>query len=429
MMERTKHRLRAHFLQLLPSTITAQQWPLVLTVTFFGSAVYKVTNLREVFYHQMQVALHLSNLQIGMLASVVGITSVVSNLFGGYLADRVQPRYLISSAAFVSSLLTLIYLSYPPFWGLIGVHIGITVCGMLLFWASYIRLIGRLGQVNQTSVYGLVEGVRSLLGIILPLGAIGLVNVMATARLGLRAALFYYAGCFALSGVAALKWLPDEPRIAQSQHGATQRGAYRQLFGHPQLYLIILVVFGTYAVFGLMSYTTPYMTLSHQFSPQVVSVVAIIRQYGVGCLSMPLFGYLSRHVQSPTKVIWWGLWGLLLAVSGLLVSQSAVSLVLSIGLIGFLDNGIRGIYFATQAEMHLPAAVMGVSAGLISGLGFSPDVVSFLVVGRWLDRLAPATAYRLVWWTMLGAVVLALLAASGLWILKAHHECHRNGKE
>lgn len=103
-MERTKHRLRAHFLQLLPSTITAQQWPLVLTVTFFGSAVYKVTNLREVFYHQMQVALHLSNLQIGMLASVVGITSVVSNLFGGYLADRVQPRYLISSAAFVSSL-------------------------------------------------------------------------------------------------------------------------------------------------------------------------------------------------------------------------------------------------------------------------------------------------------------------------------------
>ena len=78
-----------------------------------GSIIYWLPFISETFYVPLQDAFGFSNTQIGILSSTFGLVSLISYFPGGWLADRVSPRKLISvalaitSAARVSSLTSM----------------------------------------------------------------------------------------------------------------------------------------------------------------------------------------------------------------------------------------------------------------------------------------------------------------------------------
>jgi hypothetical protein len=53
--------------------------------------------------------------------------------------------------------------------------------------------------------------------------------------------------------------------------------------------------------------------------------------------------------------------------------------------------GLRGLYFALFEESRVPASVTGTAVGLVSVLGFTPDIFVSYVGGVLLDR-APGLA-------------------------------------
>jgi MFS family permease len=67
-----------------------------------GGAIYILPYLSSYFYIPMKEAMHLTNMQIGLMASAMGFTSTVFYWPRGWMADRFSPRKLIAFSMVVN---------------------------------------------------------------------------------------------------------------------------------------------------------------------------------------------------------------------------------------------------------------------------------------------------------------------------------------
>jgi Na+/melibiose symporter-like transporter len=95
---------------------------------------------------------------------------------------------------------------------------------------------------------------------------------------------------------------------------------------------------------------------------------------------------------------------LILVTSLLIASGYGTSYLLpTLAFIGFSlagIYGIRGIYFALLEESAVPRSVTGTAVGVISWLGYTPDIFISPFMGYLLDRFPGASGHQLVFLTM-----------------------------
>lgn len=401
---------------------TARKWAMIGLLTFFGRAIANVPYMREVYYDQVIEALNITNTQLGILSSAVGIASIFGYFFGGFLADRFSSKKIIVASGFLGGIITLWYASYPSFPILVFIHAAIALDGTLLFWSAYVRILRLLGGAEgQGKYYGFAEGIRATFGIFLPMICTAIMARSVLVSQGLRYALLFYAGCYFLTGILGLFLLVDiKDEYGDGSKAKFDPKEYLILLKTPGLWLVSFLIFGTYTVFSLQSYSTPYMTNVCGMSSTLTSTIATFRQYGIGLAAMPLFGILADNViKSPTKICLIGAIALLPCVIGMSVCPSAatVIVIILVLVIGFIAQGIRGVYYATQNEAHIPSHLSGAAAGIISSIGFLPDAFIFTQVGSWIDKYPAEQAYRMIWIYMIIGAVIAAVSAFGILIL------------
>ncbi|WP_455319188.1 MFS transporter [Enterococcus pallens] len=398
----------------------SRKYAMIALLAFFGGCIYKVTYLREVFYDQVISVLNLSNAQLGLLSSAVGFTSMIGYFFGGFLADRLSSRKLVTTSCMISGLLTLWYMTYPSFIFLMIIHIAIALAGTLIFWAAYIRIIRILGgEDGQGKYFGFSEGMRSLFGVILPFGALAIMENIAQNVIGYRSVLLYYAICYFVSGILAFFVIVDVHDESE-ERVTLNKEEYVKLFKTPGLWLVAILIFGTYAVFALQSYTTPYMSGVVGISSSTVGSVAIFRQYGLGLLAMPVCGVIADKMHSSARTCIIGLVLLLISSVMLMVypaTSSPIVIIMLVMAIGFFVSGVRGVYYATMDEAKISKALSGTAIGIVSAIGFSPDAFMFSQVGGWLDKYPPEQAYKMIFTYMAAMSGIAICAGIGILVL------------
>ena len=73
--------------------------------------------------------------------------------------------------------------------------------------------------------------------------------------------------------------------------------------------------------------------------------------------------------------------------------------------------GLRGLYFALFEEARVPVAFTGSAVGLVSVIGYTPDVFAGPMMGYLLDRSPGALGHQHVFAVVAGFAALGLLAA------------------
>jgi sugar phosphate permease len=75
-----------------------RRWLVMTVLSFSGGIIFLLPFLREIYYRPMAEALSLTNTELGVLMSVFGFTSMIAYFPGGWLADRVSPRKIMSTS-------------------------------------------------------------------------------------------------------------------------------------------------------------------------------------------------------------------------------------------------------------------------------------------------------------------------------------------
>jgi len=340
-----------------------------------------------------------TNTELGSAQAVYGIVAMIAYFPGGPLADRFSARNLLI-ASLLATAAGGLYMATIPSHGGAAVLFGFWgMTTILLFWAALIKATRDWGGAHQQGrAYGLLDGGRGLLAAILASSAVALFGYIlggsetATpdAKLhALRVLIFAYS--LVTAAAAVLVWLVVPRSEARAEMPAQETNPLRDMLvvsKLPVLWLQAIIVICAYVgykgVDNLALYAVEGYGLSDVRAAEIAAWSAWVRPLAaVGA------GLLGDRIRSSRMIVI--AFGVML-MSNLLfagfrpVPSQTWLLIANILISCAAVFGLRGLYFALFAEGRVPASVTGAAVGLVSVIGYTPDVFVGVVGGWLLDR-------------------------------------------
>jgi nitrate/nitrite transporter NarK len=303
------------------------------------------------------------------------------------------------------------------FWG---------VSTILPFWSALIRATREWGGPEQQGVaFGLLDGGRGLLAALLAMLALFLFaqllpdgGVSATPEqktAALKSTIFVYTGACLVA--AAFVWL-FIPATAPEKHSSRLRphrsGYLIELLKMPAVWLQAVVIIAAYCTFKGIDYYSQYASdvwgwsdvrsagLS-AFSSWMRPIAAIgaglladrlsSSRVVIGCFVLTVAAYISLILTTPAEVTIWLLW--------------ANVMISCLGLFA-----LRGIYFALLEESQVPRYMTGTAVGVISFIGYTPEIFMPLLGGWLLDRWSGEITGYNVLFSFLGLMSIVGIVAT-----------------
>lgn len=397
-----------------------RRWLLITVLGFSGGIIFLLPFLFEVFYTPLGAALGLSHTELGGLVSVFGLFSMIFYFPGGWLADRVSTRKMITASLLATGLAGFYFSTFPSYRVSLAIHAFWGICITLLFWGAMIRLTRNSAPADQQGrAFGTLEFIR---GIAEGLTSTGLLVVFAWLGSGQQALSTVIVQLswvtFAL-GVIAWFVIEDVSR-EESESSADHAIGWQDVLSvlrMPVIWLIIVVVMAAYCAYWASFSINPYATDVVLTTAAVAGAISVARMW-----LKPLSGFAAGFVAdrfgvaTSTSVLF-----AILVVSFLGLAVLSGNLPGFNVMLGFMAIAaiaifaLRGIYFALLEEGNVPLAVTGTAGGVVSAVAFTPDVFMPLLSGALRDAYPGAEGYRYLFLSTAGICAAGLIAALAIY--------------
>ena len=306
---------------------------------------------------------------------------------------------------------------------------------VFLFWSAMIKETRQLGEQNQGLAFGLLDGGRGLVAsLVASFAVLIFATFMQSAEelqsdkvSGLKAIILLYTSLTFFAAILVWLSLPkstgtDKDTERQKTPSKNQDTPHffnnlKQVISNPNIWLqggIIICAYCGYKSldnFGL--YATQTLNFTQVESSQLTSFASYSRP-----VAAVLAGLIAdRWLASKTISFTFGLTTLaFLSLYFIVPSEVAILLVLGNIVVSFVAvYALRGIYFALVQEAKLSLGKTGTAVGLISLIGYTPDIFFASVSGRILDANPGLIGFQnyflmLVFISVAGLILVTLLS-------------------
>lgn len=392
---------------------TRRNFVAILLVAAGGSIIYGLPYFHYDYYEAYAQAYHLTNTQIGVFGSIFGVFGMISYLFGGYLADRVSIRLLLSLSLIGTGLGGFIHLLPLNFPELVALYSFWGFTSLFAFWPCCVKAVRVLSSPeDKGKSFGWFEGARGVASAIMtPLAVIAFrLGMNADGKhdiASMRQVIVFYSVITVLSGLLVLwKMRDDGSKIDKSEQVTFKDiGTVLRM---PAIWIIGLVTFCNYVFTLSVYYFTPYGTSLLGMSVTAGAVLAAAKRY-VTPVSNVGGGYLadkfgtSRLLLISFLVMAIGTAAILLLP---LNDSSTIVFVIVFLIIYFFYNVNYPLTWAMMDEGAIPERVSGTAAGIISTIGYLPEVFVSLLAGALIDGHPGVAGYRMFFGFLIAMLLL-----------------------
>lgn len=363
-----------------------------------------------------------SNTELGDVFAVYGVAATLSYFPGGVLADYYSARKLITLALLATAAGGLYMATIPgaPQMAVLYGYFGVTT--IFLSWGAIIRATREWGgDTVQGVAFGTVEAGRGLAAALVAGAAVFLlarllpVDVASTTsaeRLaGLRGVIYVYASVTFAAGVFAWLVIPDSEAGTLSRHNPMHGIA--DVATRPLIWAQAAIVVTAYCLF---KGTDNYALYAQQVLGMDEVSAARLSTYGaylrpVAALTAGIIA--DRFTASRSIGVSFTVLLLVFALLAVLTPQTVgiPFIVANLFVSLFAVFALRGIYFALLGETETPQHITGTAVGMVSFIGFTPDIFFGPVAGRILDADPGAVGHLRLF------MLLASIAAAGIMIV------------
>lgn len=365
-----------------------------------GGIIYLLPYLREVYYIPLQEALQLSNTQLGVLMSIFGVASMISYFPGGWIADRVSPRILISISLWLTGIAGLYFATFPSYQLSIAVHAFWGISVTLTFWAALIKATRRWAPSNQQGrAFGILESGRGIAEVFASTALLALFAKLGGGKIGIFWVIIIFSIMNILIGLMSWFVLDDQTKFKPREVKGKPQVNLKEILGilkMPVIWLISLVILAAYSAYWGSYYFTPYATDVFMMSVVFGGALGVGKMW-LKPLSALGAGFVADKIGTSKTVIWsFGILVLSFTIFVLTPGHPDLVLVLVVNsaLASLAIFALRGIYFALLEEGGIPLAVTGTATGVISVIGYTPDIFMPLIGGIFLDGYPGIRGYR-----------------------------------
>lgn len=405
-----------------------RNWLYMLSLIVAGDSIYLLPYMRKSFQTSMQEVFDVTFTQLGIMNAMFGALAITAYIAGGWLSDRVSTRRLLTVSLFATGLGGYYMATIPSFPMLVALHAFWGITSILTFWAALIKAARLWGGTDeQGRTFGILDGGRGLVGAIMLSLAAWVFSRFATTGEGLIAVIIVYATASIVAGVLVLAFVPEDPARTAEERATVYKpsaGQLRLVVRMPAIWLqalIILIAYWLYVgTFEFATFGERAFDQDKVFGAQLGAFREWLRP-----ASAIAAGFVADRIR-PSRAI--GL-SFLVAAAGYaalaaLPGESAWlwMLWIQIAAVAIAVFALRGIYFALLEESRVPLAVTGTAVGLISTIGYTPDIFAYPLAGWFVDTFGAAPGYRHYFTILAVSAVVGLLATA---VLAAHNRALR----
>lgn len=403
----------------------------MLGLILAGEAIFALPfHVARFFRPTVLEVFSISATELGAAQGVYGIVAMLAYFPGGPIADRFSARKLLAVSLWMTAAGGLYMATFPDYRGalLLWGFFGITT--IMLFWAALIRATREWGgHDEQGRAYGLLDGGRGVFAA--GLASVGVMMFSLAFPEGyvdatfeekqdaLRMIIHGYTAATALAGVFVWFALTDgrpsgEPERQQwKPHSESVWVHIIHVLRIPAVWLQAVIVicayvaykgFDNYSLFAVEAYG-----LDEIEAARIVTIGSWMRP--LAALGAGLLGD-RFNVSRVTMLAFVLLLGSDLFFAMTTPIPGAAWILLSnivLGAAAFF--GLRGLYFALFEEASVPAALTGTAVGVVSVIGFTPDIFVTYVAGVLIDRSPGVVGHQHFFWFLSAFALIGVIAS------------------
>jgi nitrate/nitrite transporter NarK len=391
----------------------------LLSLVIAGEAVFVLPFvIPRVFRPTVLEVLQIDNTQLGAAFSLYGVVAMVSYLLGGPLADRFSTRRMMSVALFSTASGGLYYATFPSASALVGLYGAWGVSTILLFWAGLLRATREWGgPTGQGKAYGFLDGGRGLLAALLSTAAVAAFAALVPEspsdderRMAFRVVVLGASALTTASG-ALIWWLVPERKLDGGP--AWQPAHLLALASRPTTWLQATIVVCAYVGYkGTDDLSLLAVDVLHYSEVQGAAVGTLafwlrpVSAVGAGLLADRIGGWRTVAISFAL---------LILADLGVVLGTIGPGVaVLFASIVGACVGvyALRGVYFALFQESGVPVSHTGTAVGLVSFIGYTPDVFFGPMMGAILDGAPGVLCHQHLSLVLAGFATVGLAATA-----------------
>lgn len=400
----------------------------MLALVIAGEAIFLLPFiLMRVFKPVIREAFVISDAQIGEAQALYGITAIVSYFFGGFIADKWEAKKLLSISLVLTAIGGIWMTMIPSIFTLKLLYAFWGISTILLFWAALIKATRQWGNANNQGIsFGLLDGGRGLFAALVALFGASILsfffpeNSTEITFEDKVTTLQYIIGTVTIVVflVALFVWkgLPknEENTTTKKEHKFDFKKAF-SLIKKPKVIFHSLIILAAYCAYKLTGVYGTYAKDVWNYSLEEATYFAVFIQF-LRPISVVTVGWIADKFV-PSK----------------LIIPCFIVLILASALIGFGDfedqpiaitfsffifmamgtYSLRGLYFSIIEEAKTPVQITGTLVGIISVVGFAPDIFMSLFTGYMLGKDPTITEYQNLFQLFTLLPFIGLLAAIG----------------
>lgn len=405
-----------------------KKWLKLVLLCLSGSVIYRLPYLRELYYIPLQQATGVTNAQLGLLMSAYGIANFVLYFPGGWAADRFSTRKLITFSLVTTGITGFFYATFPSFILLIGIHVVWAVTTVFTYWAAAIRIVRLLGDSNeQGKLFGIWTFGRGLATMIFGFISVHIFTKFGENVTGMRATIIFYSIITIVIGI--LSYLVLEDKVVSEDSSRISIKEMVKILKLPAAWLAGALIFTSWSVYIGFTMITPYLTDIFKMGTALVASTILYASiaFSIGGL---LSGFLADKIGSRVKTMLYCFIGMVISTGVYYFIPGDTNLVhiaiINLVFLGVFVFGNQAIFFSVIDEIKIPENATGTAAGLMSFIGYFPEIFCYTMVGKMVDKSPGIVGYRHIFLFMIGCAVLGIISAAILLIKYTNKKLKNN---
>ena len=409
------------------------RWLQILLLILAGEAVFLLPFVFvRIFRPTVLKALDLTNTELGWSFSVYGVVALISYFWGGFIADRFQPRYLIGTALLLTSAGGFFLLALPSpdqlmwiygFWGMTTI---------LLFWAPLIKATRIWGDSDkQARAFGLLDGGRG--AVAAGIGILGIwlfhsddsvagavldqENRIATFR-RIVVVISIIDAAIGLLILFLLKSNQNERELTKPDWSKLPA-----ILLNTNVWLLMFIVLAAYVGYKITDFFPQYATdvlgMSEYEAGKTGTILMITRPV----TALMIAAVADRFLKSRLVTLSFLVMILCSALfsAGFIRASFGIIFILNMLVTGIAVYAARALYFALIEEGKFPVGLTGTVVGIVSVVGFTPDIFVGPLSGYFLDTYPGIEGFQ---WIFGGLMIFSILGFAASYLFT-----RRNQKE
>ena len=359
-------------------------------IVLAAGVIYPVIYLRTNYQVTLLEVFNLSQIQLNNFYSMLGLAFVIGYIPSGLLADRISGKWLIGISLLGVSLCGFWFAQVPDAGSVNVIFFLWGIFSVLTFWSSHMKIVKLLSKANEEGRFfgildggrGVVEAVMASVGLAIFAAILGNSTAMQDKQAAMVAVIYLYSAIVFAAAVLILIFVDTDKKLIEMTGSTGERAESDKfhlrdigaLLKNKYIYLMGGIIFMGYAVFWTVYYIGGFLQTNKMMDAVTVATITVVVLWmrPVGGL---LGGIFADKIGRPKTN------GAALAGAALFLVAAAVLPLTGFGisaavvLLGVFLYAIRGTYWSFLGMSKIPAATMGTAIGLISFIGYLPDII------------------------------------------------------